>query len=386
MKNETAILDFGSSKISVLIGERGVNGCLNILGSGEAQYGGFMDGEWLEPELLSQAVGYAVNNAQTNSRTKVKKLYVGIPGEFTACVVKDVNINFSKKRRVTSFDVDELFETGRKAFENRMDYEAINQGAVYFQTDDNRRIVNPEGLSTTRLSGRISYILGEIRFIGFVKKLLNEMGISHVQFISALAAEVLYLFEPRTRDQYVLMLDAGYITSSVVLARGDGIINMKSFSLGGGNITADLCEILEIGFSEAESLKRKVVLSLNAGEKDVYEIIADRREKQFPAQKVNEIVHDRIGMIADTVKKCLEMKEEYPSYITLYLTGGGLAYIKGARELLSRLIAKPMEIVASRQPQLNRPHMSSALGLLDMAVSSGGGQQKQGFWSRMFGK
>ena len=385
-KNDAAVLDFGSGKISVLIGERGVNGCNNILGSGEAQYGGFMDGEWLEPELVAQAMGYAVNNAQTNSRTKVKKLFVGIPGEFTTCVVKDVNINFPKKRRVTSADVDDLFAAGHRDFGNRMDYEAVNQGAIYFQTDDNRRVVNPEGIATTRLSGKISYVLGEIRFISFIKKLLAETGIADAEFVSALSAEVLYLFEPRQRDQYVLLMDAGFITSSVVLARGDGIIGMKSFSLGGGHISADLSEVLEISFSEAENLKRKVVLSLNAGEKDVYEITVGGKEKQFPAQKVNEIVQDRLAMIAETVKKCLDMKEEYPSYIALHLTGGGLAYIKGARELLSKLIGKPVEIVAPRQPQLNRPHMSGALALLDMALSYGVPVEKKSFWARLMGK
>ena len=384
-KGDTAVLDFGSGKISVMIGERGVNGCINVLGSGEAQYGGFMDGEWLEPEAVAQAVGYAIHGAETNSRTKVKRLFVGIPGEFTTAAVKDVNLNFSKKRRVTSFDVDELFEAGHKPFENRMDYEVVNRGAIYFQTDDNRRLVNPEGLATTKLSGRISYVLGEKRFINFVGKFLGEMGINDVEFVSALTAEVLYLFEPRQRDQYVLLLDAGYITSSVVLARGDGIINMQSFSLGGAHITADLLEVLEISFSEAESLKRKVVLSLNASEKDVYEITAGGKEKQFPAQKVNEIVQDRLSMMADVIKKCLDMKEEYPSYIALHLTGGGLAYIKGAREFLSKLIGKPVEIIASRQPQLNRPHMSGVLGLLDMAISNGGpSAEKKGFFARLF--
>ncbi len=387
-KGDTAVLDFGSGKISAMIGERGVNGCLNVLGSGEAQYGGFMDGDWLEPEKVASAVGYAINNAQTNSRTRVKKLFVGMPGEFTTASVKDVNINFAKKRRVTDFDIDELFEIGHKPFENRMDYEVVNQGAIYFQTDDNRRIVNPEGLSTTKLSGRISYVLGETRFINFVRKLLSEMGITDVEFVSSAAAEILYLFEPRQRDQYVLMLDAGYITSSVVLGRGDGIINMQSFSLGGGHITADLSEVLEINFSEAESLKRKVVLSLSPSEKDVYEILAGSKEKQFPAQQVNEIVQARLEMIAGVIKKCLDMKEEYPAYIPLHLTGGGIAYIKGAREFISKAIGKPVEVVASKQPQLNRPHMSSVLGLLDMAVNYGGGEpeKKKGFFAGLFKK
>ena len=46
MAHETAILDFGSSKITVLIGERGVNDTINVKGFGASKYAGFGNGDY----------------------------------------------------------------------------------------------------------------------------------------------------------------------------------------------------------------------------------------------------------------------------------------------------------------------------------------------------
>lgn len=384
---DAAILDFGSEKITVLVGERGVNNSINLLGTGEAPYGGFADGEFLQPELLPEAIAFAINNAETNSRRVIKQLFVGIPGEFTTAVVKDANINFPKKRKVTDFDVDELFEIGAQNYLERQDYEIVNQGAVYFQTDDNRRIVAPEGLLTTKLSGKLSYILGEKSFITLIGGALTGMGISDLEFVSSVMAEVLYLFEPEKRDQYVMLLDMGYITSTLALARGDGIITMHSFSVGGGHITGDIAQVLEVSFPEAEALKRKVILSLEAGEEDTYQINTKNGPKDFPAGTVNEIVEARLMMISDIIGKILiGNNTDYPQYIPLHLTGGGLSYMKGGKEFLSKQLGKPIELVASKQPMLNRPYMSSSLGMLDMAINQMPAPEKKGFFARLFGR
>ncbi len=56
MAQDIAVLDFGSGKIDVLIGERGVNNTICINGMGECDYAGFADGEWFEPD---QQIGRA---------------------------------------------------------------------------------------------------------------------------------------------------------------------------------------------------------------------------------------------------------------------------------------------------------------------------------------
>lgn len=386
MAQDVAILDFGSGKIDVLIGERGVNNTICINGMGECDYAGFVGGEWLEPDQVGYAIGRAINNAETNSRTKIKYLYVGVPGEFTTVVCRDAGVSLTKKRKVTEADVDMLHAQG-DVFENDPDYTLINVGPVYYTLDDDRRLVQPVGMTSTKLGGHISYVLAENRFIDFVGGILDNLGIESVEYVSSVLAEELLLFDEITRDQYVVLIDVGYITTSVAVGRGDGLLGLYNFSLGGGHITGDLAMAFDISFSQAESLKRKVVLSLNASDADVYEIVDRENRIPFSAKVVNEIVMERIKLIASMIEKCLNKCEyDYPDYIPYHLTGGGLCYLKGGRDYLSKRLNKPVEIVNPSMPPFSRPHMSSSIGLMDMMLNQQPIAKKKGFFARLFGK
>ncbi|MCL2665689.1 MAG: hypothetical protein FWE82_08755 [Defluviitaleaceae bacterium] len=388
MAQDVAILDFGSGKITVLVGRRGVNNTICISGMGECDYAGFTDGEFLEPEQVSYVVGHAIANAETNSRTKVKHLFIGVPGEFTAAVCREASLSLGgKKRKITDADIDALHEQG-DSYKNNPDYTLINSQPVYYTLEDGRRLIQPVGLPSAKIGGLISYILGENKFISFIDGIMRSLGIESYDYISSLLAETLFLFDDVVRDKFVVLIDCGYITTNVVVARGDGILAQYNIPLGGGYITGDLAMYLNISFSQAEALKRKVVLSLNVGEEDKYQITANRSDiLEFPAQIANEIVAYGIKKIADTVAKCLkECPYDYPDYIPYHLTGGGLSYMKGARELLSKHLTKPVEVVAPRLPQFNRPHLSASLGLLDMVLSLQPPEEKKGFFAKLFGK
>ena len=54
-RKNIAVLDFGSSHISVMMGSLSLNGALNLKGYGEVSYAGFMDGEFLEYEHFRTA-------------------------------------------------------------------------------------------------------------------------------------------------------------------------------------------------------------------------------------------------------------------------------------------------------------------------------------------
>ncbi len=368
VKKEVAILDFGSSKITVLIAERGVNGTFNIKGTGEVEYAGFYEGEFLEPEKVSLAVGLAINNAETTARSRITKLYVGVPGEFTTVVCKEAMINFPKKKKISDDDINQLFFVGN-IYKKHPTHTVINNTPIYFTLDDSRRIIEPRGLYTTRLGGLISYNLAETNFLDFVENMLQELGIRESQYISSTLAESLFLFEPEIRDRYALLVDCGHISTSVMLVRGDGLLFQNSFSIGGGHITGDLSQCLKITFYQAESLKRKIVLSLLADDSDYYEIAGKDYMMPFSAKTANEIVTERVDIIVSYILKCFARCEyDFPEYIPVYLTGGGLCYIKGVRDYLSKKIGRKVEVVAPPIPQLNRPHFSTSLGVLDIAL------------------
>ena len=59
--------------------------------------------------------------------------------------------------------------------------------------------------------------------------------------------------------------------------------------------------------------------------------------------------------------------------------------MRGAKDVLSRQLGRNVEIVAPKLPQVNRPNLSSAWGLLDMAINNEE-PVKKGFFARLFKK
>lgn len=369
MAHETAILDFGSSKITVLIGERGVNDTINVKGFGASKYAGFGNGEWVKPEELGEAINKAITAAESNSGIKITHLYVGVPGEFTAVDCREVNVALPKRRKINDNDVLALMDAGDD-FDQSVS-EVINIQPIYYNLDNDRRVLQPVGVISSKLGGVLSYITAEVRFSGFIRKILADMGIASVEYVSSVLAESLLLFDETERDNTAVLIDVGYFTTSVAVIRGDGILSLGSFSLGGAHITGDLAEALGISFTDAENLKRKVVLSINASDNDIYEIGGDNGVKTLSASLVNEIVIHRVFVIGKMVEKCLEMcKYETPDYIPYSITGGGISYIRGAKDVLSQKLGRNVEVVTPRLPQVNKPDMSSSWGLLDMAIKN----------------
>lgn len=97
------------------------------------------------------------------------------------------------------------------------------------------------------------------------------------------------MFDARKRDQYVVLIDVGYLTTTVSVARGDGILSLHTFSYGGVNITGEIARMLKIPFTDAEALKRKVSLSLSMSDTDYYEY----EDGKYPAKVINEAVTEK---------------------------------------------------------------------------------------------
>ncbi len=379
-QENVAVLDFGSGSITAIIGRRGLNEGFEICGKGVTEYDGFCEGEFFKPDRLGQAIARSLNTAQTQANTKIDKIYVGVPGDFTVCSCKDVELSFNNLRhKITDADVKELHDQG-DTFRDKT-YTLINVQPIYYTLSNDRRLIEPVGMISEKLCGQISYLLAETKFCDLIKGILGSLGIEDVEFVSSVLAEALFLFDDLKRDQYVILVDVGYITTNVAVARGDGLLSLHTFSLGGGNIAGDLANYFHIPFGEAEALKRRVTLTLSVSENDYYEIGA-----RYPAAVVNEIVSARIAVIAKTILKCMDLcRFIVPESVPYSLTGGGISYIRGAKEILSDKLKRPVELVAPRVPQMEVPAWSSSLGLLQLALNVSE-PKKKSFFAKLFKK
>lgn len=373
-------LDFGSSKISVMIAESGINNTFNIRGTGEMEYAGFYNGGFVEPEKLYEAIAGCILKAETNSGIKVEKLHIGVPAEFTFVECKNSSVAFNKRLKIGDQEVANLFSLASREVKHD-GATIISRSPIYFLLDDSRKVIDPKGEVSTRLSGQISFTLADNKFIELIDNIVKNMGLKEVEYVSSSLAESLYLLDPQVRDSGAILIDVGYLTSFVALVKGDGLMALNQFSVGGGHISADLCQILQISFKEAENLKRKVVLSLAATDSDYYEVTVNGNVTPVSAKLTNQIVASRLDMIVELINRCL-IKMKGNSYLPIFITGGGVCLLKGGKDYLSKGVGENVEMLSSKIPQLSKPTYSSILGLLDLALKEQK-NQKVGFFQRI---
>ena len=368
VRKNIAVLDFGSSHISVLIGDRGVNGTFDVKGFAQSSYAGFLNGEILEPQALSQVLCSTITVAEQNSRSKISHLYVGVPAEFSISEVRTQCVEYGKKRRITEREIEQVFAQADE-FGSSPTHLVINRSPIYYELDSGERVIDPKGRVTTALCATLSFMLCERNFVGTISQAVHDLKIPFVEFISEVLAESMFLLEPEQRDQCSILVDCGYLTTSVAVIVGDGVVHMRSFALGGGQITADLAEMLEAPFDVAEILKQNITLTGKPSENEKMSVTYNGNTYQYDALAVYEITLRKIKQIATMINKSLESCEyERPDFIPVNLTGGGITYIKGACETLREFMGKEVRIINPDVPQMTEPINSAVLGLLDLAL------------------
>lgn len=381
-KNEVAILDIGSGRITVLVGEQGLNDIPKIICRAEIPYDGYSDGEFLVPEKLSQSFKQAISNAEDIIKKPIKKIFVGIPGEFTSVKCKDSSISFRTKRKVTEIDIAELYKSGENLRSGK--YTFISHAPIYFILDETQKLLEPIGKFATQLSARMSFVFAETKILSLISDALINIGIENFEFICSAQAQGVLLFEDR--DKPALIADIGYLSSSVSLLQGDGLLYIKSFSAGGAYISADLMECLEIPFETADKLKDKININLSASNTDRIVLdVGSGEKKEINLKTAGEIVSARIESLAEMVQQCVKDNTYgYPDNLPLYLTGGGISYIRGAKDILATVLDKNVEIAVPQIPKLSKPHLASSYGVLRYALKKQT-QSRTGFWSKIFG-
>lgn len=365
-KKQVAVLDFGSSKITAIVGERGINKTFIIKGTYSFDYDGFEDGTFFDVDSLKDAISSAVEAVKKAYTDKLETVYVGVPGDFTQVVVRESQISFSKKKKIAGEDVDTLFDS---AFVTKTDKQTlINRSAIVYELDDFRRLANPIGAVSGILKGKLSFVLCSNYFINIVSPVITNAGIPNVEFVSTSLAQALYLVEAEVRDRIAVICDVGYITTTLMIIQGDGILFQKNFPFGGGYITADITEKFQIDFNSAENLKRKINLSCQPSS-DEYDLIDGEDGKYYSVEEIKDSVKASLDVLCEKISSALEESGYIlPDYVSLMITGGGIAYIRGAKEHVSGRLNTVVEIIAPNVPLMDKPIESSKLALLDLAL------------------
>ena len=365
-KKQVAVLDVGSSSIKAVVGERGINKTFVIKGEKEFLHDGYQDGEFLDLDGFKACLIETINFLKKTYRSTLNTIYVGVPGAFTEVIIKESQISFSKKKTISDIDVDALFDAAFVIKSTKSSL--INRSAIVYELDDCRRLANPVGEVSEILKGTLSFVLCSNYFLEIIRSTAKLLGISKVEFVSSTLAEAMFLVDADMRDRIVQILDVGYISTTFSIVQGDGILYQKSFDYGGGYITASMTELLEIPFDEAEQLKRKINLSRKSI--NGLDIIDNGNGQCYNAEDIKKEIKKSLDVLCENVSLATEESGYIiPEYVPLLITGGGVSYIRGAKEHISGRLNSIVEVLVPQTPLLEKPIMASILSLLDLALN-----------------
>jgi len=362
MKNLTYILDIGSSKISLLACcvQRGKSAILTGI---DKSYDGFMDGEFFSIEQLSQTIIELITQMQERLNKDITSVHVGVPSEFCACVCKRVTRNFVPAKRINESEVAEMFD-GVSDFNKSDEYVVASFSPLQYDLDGN--IVYK--LSNKRVSQFVmdcSYVLVKKTFVDLMKEIFNSCNIRDVDFVATSLAQAQFAMKQVDNPlNPIVIVDVGHITTSVAIAKGEGLLMLSSFSLGGGHITGDLMQVNNLGYEDAEKIKHKVSLTIQSKKDERYIVYNGSKPIKALINITNDIVKSRIENIASIINKVLDNTglQDLP----IYLTGDGVCNFRGIVNLFEVVCSRKVYILKSLLHNGEDKYQTSKISLVNI--------------------
>lgn len=386
MKNESvAILDIRSNEVCFLLGSKGVNGTFVFSGMQSEKYDGFSLDGFFDVEAFRRTVVRTISNVQQNYKGKIEEIYVGVPSPFVFVATKGQNQAFESKRKLTAQDVDNLYDRGLN--ELAVQGRCIRRSAMFFSLGDNRRYFSANelyGVPTTLLKGGLCYYYVSEQFYRFITDIMESMAFSSVKFIPSSLAQSIYLLHEKKREGYAFLLDIGFITSTISVVYGNGIVHEESFDCGIASVLVELMKTLEVDFSVAEE-----ILSLSNISGGVipegFKYTTESGERSFPVKQVNDVIKCAMDVLCEGLEKFLykyyhEKNSATMTVNPISITGEGVLGIKGITEHIEKRIGWVTETVYPDLPYYDKPTCSSRIALLNMAISD---ETKNSFWQRL---
>lgn len=368
-KEKVLVFELGSSTLRAILAGRGLNNTFVVKAYKEIMYDGFFEGSFLDPEKLSNIFSQIITEFDCHEEG-IKKVFIGVPAEFSSVSVSKVSINLGSRRKIKQQDIDQLFYMASEKAKDR-NVEILSVNPISYLLDEGRNSFAPVGDNAISISAELSIIYANRTFIELFNKIVSSNDFESVEYVSEPLAQALYVIDPVEREESCLLIDIGDLTTSACFIKGQGLSNLASFSRGGGFITNDLSEAFDLTISEAERLKKQIVLSLKGKNNDYYELTTDLGKTiKIPLNTANEIVSYRIDEIAQAVSKCIQLFSSVCfNYLPVFLTGAGVSKIKGGRDYLAKCLGRNVKYGAPPLPAKDKPELASIFSLVNFAIN-----------------
>lgn len=361
-------IDIGTSKICAMAGRVGKNSQLDIVGKGMVQCGGIKKGIIVDIESTAAAIRAAVEEVEMSANLKVGSAYVNIHGMHVSVINNRSWLGISNgNREITQKDVDNVLYSVRD-IDIPEDRQLIDVIPRQFIIDGYDEIIDPVGMVGTRLEVDADIIAGKITSVQNIVKSIERSDIRIDGIVAEAFATGEIVLTPDEKDMGVIMLDVGGGVTDISVYHGKRLAFYDSIPVGGDHITNDIAIGLRISAAEAEKIKRQFELALTSLIKNDQEItvldINENKKKNIKVSEVVEIIEARVYEIFSLCSAQLRKAGIDRPGGGVVLTGGGISYVDGNKQLAQEVFELPVRVAAAGQQGVTKPEYVAAAGII----------------------
>lgn len=357
-----AVLNVKSDTITLLLSKEDGK-VLRILYREDCSYDGYTDGRFFDEQSLAVIVQKLKENAEESCGLKIKRLTVGVPGEFTPVVEKQFKYDFDRAVKVNNAHVEEVHKYG-DTYTGKGNYIALACTPNFYGTDSLLKINNPVGIVTKSLLADLSYVLAEKYFIDIFDRIALRLGLK-VSYCPTILSEGMYVVPEELSEKGVILVDSDFMSTTVAYFKEDGILFSTTFPLGTAHIAAGIMDKCNVSYSDSLELIKKINLNVRTTTDSKYTLSVGSSVKTYSMVDVNEVCFEVVHHIGKSIKKVIEsIKQDVGESVPVALTGDGIADIVGVKGIIETVLNRLVTTVAPSHTELNSAKDSSLSSLM----------------------
>ncbi|HWS29629.1 MAG TPA: cell division FtsA domain-containing protein [Clostridia bacterium] len=372
MSQFTAILDIGSSKMICLICSPNGKGGVLVHGAGVCEYKGYKHGVFADEKNAINAIERAIEAAESECKRTVRHISVGVPAPFVQIVLKDAEVVPHRRSGFSQVDVDTLIDESLK-FDFPVGYELMHSTPVLYETSGTVRLDAPIGINADSVRATVSHAFVDSRFKTLVADTLRAAAIQTDMFVAVPLAEAIFITPEEDRQAVTVLLDIGGTHTDVSVVKNGALIDFRSIRMGGANFASDIAYGLRLSVPVAENIKRRYVYSLDYQDSIDIVKMPGGGMLRVDHEAIQYIVEARSRELAEYISAALDEMHVLESFKPpIYLTGGGVALMRGSADYFERCMGIPIEVRMPWMPRLSSPNYASAFAVMDFVIHASG--------------
>lgn len=370
--NTICILDVGSTKTCVLVGEATEAG-LRYRGHGIADSRGSRKGVIVELDKATASIQRAVEQAEAAAEIPIERATIGIGGPHIRGFNSRGGITLSSRpREINRDDVRQAVERARSV-SLPPDRQTIHLLPQEFIVDEQGSIQDPAGMIGLRLEVNAHIVTAAAGAAQNLVTAANKAGIHVDDLVFEALACADATLDPDERELGVCLADIGSGSTDVVVFYEGAVAHTGVIPIGGDHFTNDVAVGLRTPLAEADKIKRlfgcAVVTSIPEGNEIEVPSVGDRPAKLVQQRMLGEILEPRTRELFEMLRDQLRQARVFEALGAGCVLIGGGSRLPSICEIAEQVMRCPARIgnvngIPRMPTSLARSDFASCVGLL----------------------